>query len=458
MDTTPEDLEMLCLAALSYRGFSDVDLPVPHTDELRAAITRGLGALTPLRGRWQLVWGPVWYRAPFSVFDDGVVYVARSATPPPHRYVIAIRGTNPIAAFDWIFGDLWVGAQARWPYGDPLATRGAKISLSSALGLSVIRQMRSAPPRDGICADLRQALDDTLGAAARRLGSLAVSLGGRIAGRLRGVREEARGILEELSTARRARRGLPVEAQVKALVGEWTSSRRTRLFQLVADAIETIGDRHAFDLLRLIEGGARLRSQLAPGVDLVTFFKTVLESARPGVDVTVAGHSKGGALASTVALWLADTQGGEAVPEDRWDPQRKAVVRCHSYAGPTAGNVEFVAHSNEVIGANCRRITNPLDVVTLAWDAHDLETIAHLYDPDVARVPGLEELVGVIAAQVDGLGYRHVGLHHVALDGAVERSERLFPGQVIHQHLAGYLAALDRDRSTNVLDFFSPFV
>lgn len=234
----------------------------------------------------------------------------------------------------------------------------------------------------------------------------------------------------------------PTAAQITALVKTWQAVQRSATFQLVADAVDAVDDRFGLDTLVLLDRDARWQSELAEGVDLLTFLATQVEQADDDVEVTVAGHSKGGGLASTIALWLADTQGTSFVdPTQRWDARHKATVRCFSFAGPTAGNAAFAAHSDRVIGERCRRVTNPLDVVTLAWQAADVDTIATLY-PGVHVIPGLAELATVIKGQVETLDYRHVGNLHVPLQTAVDPTRRLFLPQALHQHLEAYLQAL----------------
>ena len=46
--------EMLVLAALSYRGFSDILRGNLHERGVGARIESGLAALAPVRGRWDL--------------------------------------------------------------------------------------------------------------------------------------------------------------------------------------------------------------------------------------------------------------------------------------------------------------------------------------------------------------------------------------------------------------------
>jgi Lipase (class 3) len=100
------------------------------------------------------------------------------------------------------------------------------------------------------------------------------------------------------------------------------------------------------------------------------------EAAVRPITVHVCGHSLGGALAATLALWLEDTRAG-------WDPARRASLSVLAVAGPTVGNPEFAAYSNSQIGSRITRLYNPLDVIPLHWNLADLDTIRNLYVPVV---------------------------------------------------------------------------
>src|SRR5262245_20807235 len=132
-----DDPVMLTLAALTYRGFQDILPGEPHDFIVRRAIQDGLDTFPLLRGQWTLVWGPVTSRIPIAVFDSKAMYVVQSVASP-HRLVVAIRGTNPVASTDWLFGDLLVDTTVRWPY----AADAAAVSGSTALGLEMLQGMR----------------------------------------------------------------------------------------------------------------------------------------------------------------------------------------------------------------------------------------------------------------------------------------------------------------------------
>ena len=167
---TPEQV-MLTLAGLAYRGFHDLLPGEPHAVVVRRAVQGGLDTLAPVRGEWELVWGPVTSRLPLGVvFDSNAMYVVRNRQAR-HRYVVALRGTHPISSSDWLFGDLLVRRTVRWPF----ATDGAAISVSTALGLTELQAMRArlacysfAGPTAGNAAFVGQ-LDARLGARQRHV-------------------------------------------------------------------------------------------------------------------------------------------------------------------------------------------------------------------------------------------------------------------------------------------------
>lgn len=117
------------------------------------------------------------------------------------------------------------------------------------------------------------------------------------------------------------------------------------------------------------------------GTTLLDFLRTIVSEK---VHITVAGHSLGGALAPTLALWLADTAQGLVFP---WDPKKNATIGAQSFAGPTAGNGAFAFHSGVKLGTLLSPVYNTLDVVPHAWqelNTPSLSELAKIYAPDLA--------------------------------------------------------------------------
>jgi hypothetical protein len=377
---------MLTLAGLAYRGFHDLLRGQSHVHAVQRALLDGLHTLEPVRDEWTLVWGPATSRSGPDLFDAAAMYVVQSRREPT-RYVVAIRGTNPVAASDWLMGDFWVGTTVPWPYAP--SADGAAISASTALGFSKLQAMRS--PR----LSLAPAVD--AGAPARDLDALA--------GQIDGIDTSWRRLASEPTM--------------------WLRDEVERLKRATALRWENL----------------RPRSQAAPpaeaGLDLLGFLAGEAQAATGPLDVVVTGHSKGGALAPVVALWLRELL---ASPDghERWDVERGARVSCHAFAGPTPGNAGLADRIDRVLGADHHHLRNANDVVTHAWQVDELEEIPSLYAP---RGAGLERLIGLVVAKTREIGYRQARTGVTTFAGRLDAS-RSFASEFVHQHLEAYLAEL----------------
>jgi Lipase (class 3) len=430
---------MLCLAGISYRGFYEVGLGRPADEHLRAAIERGLNTLAPLRDSWDLVWGPAYYRGPLSLFDEKLVYVVRERNVS-QRYVVVVRGTNPISAADWLFGDLWTGRQTAWRYGGGQA----RVSLSAALSLAIVQGLRSQGPRHDATARIWDSIDARLTRLRDEAHTLARPLYRLTDAALEPLRRQFLQALQHLAAVEQgAGRQTADEARLSECLDLWRSTPRKLLFEVIDRVAAVAGDHLDRLLLSWIERDALFRNSLGSGSDLRSFLAAAVEDASGPVDVIVAGHSKAGALASTVALWLAETQGDRVAEAERWDPGRRARVHCYSYAGPTAGNAEFARRSDSLLGSRCHRTWNRLDIVPYAWGLTDLTKVPDLYLPDIGRVGLVADLVDAIQQQVRPLSYTQIGGVVHELNGKLAPEKPYFFAQLAHQHFDAYLAALD---------------
>lgn len=380
------DQVMLTLAGLAYRGFHDLLRGKPHAEAVREALLDGLHTLPPVRDEWTLVWGPVTSRSGPDLFDAAAMYVVQSRREPS-RYVVAIRGTNPIAASDWLLGDFWVGTTMPWPYAP--AADGVAISASTALGLSKLQAMRAprttleaqaAPGRPGVGPEAMQSQVADIEAAWRRL-----------------VSEPTMWLRDQVDRLRRA----------TAL--RWENLRPR--------SVPAPPDDAGLDLLGLLTAEAR--------------------AAAGPLDVAITGHSKGGALAPVVALWLREllASGDHA---ERWDGGRGARVSCHAFAGPTPGNAGLAARIDEILGPDHHHLRNANDVVTHAWQVDELLAIPSLYAP---RGAWLERLIPLIVEKVRAIDYRQARAGVTTFAGPLDES-RSFAAEFVYHHLEAYLAEL----------------
>jgi hypothetical protein len=388
-----DDKTMLALAALTYRGFglhSEAAVDTVLRRSLPNVEAEGLG-------RWDLVWGPATFRVPTSFFDDAMMYVAREARPAGGRarYVIAIRGTNPVSMFDWVFGDLWVRLPVSWT--PAAAGPPALISASTAMGLAIIQHLAAETPPS-------------------KAGRLA-SIGNSIAGVLqelasRAPELEPRTVLTDSAAISDEKLIERIEDLSSGVMRSQVVSRLSTRFAGLK-AVQAAADRAIFDqLLRQISASQGL------GETLLQFLNRAVGQ---NANVVVTGHSKGGALAIAAALWLAET----------WAPARQAEVECYSFAGPTAGNAAFAQRYNARLGNRTRRIVNPRDVVPQAWVPENLDALRGFY-------PILGPAITTLTDAIAPLGHTHVG------GELIEVKSKDTPGnllqKLIYNHLDAYLA------------------
>ena len=125
---------MLSHAFASYIGSGSPAFSRDHLDNIETNIHEALVTWPALTEEgWELVWGPVSVELlPISIFDINLMYVARNIKDP-HRYVIAIRGTNPFSLPNWMLEDFLVAKQKNWLFA-PGSFR-PKISLATFNGL-----------------------------------------------------------------------------------------------------------------------------------------------------------------------------------------------------------------------------------------------------------------------------------------------------------------------------------
>src|SRR5690242_18244656 len=109
-----QDQVMLSLSFLSYLGFYETSYGIQASDRTYRSIAKGLKD-TSCTANWEIAWGPALYRLPLTVFDENLMFVVKSTDPDP-RYVIVIRGTNPLSITNWLLQDFSVVTQTPWPY------------------------------------------------------------------------------------------------------------------------------------------------------------------------------------------------------------------------------------------------------------------------------------------------------------------------------------------------------
>lgn len=137
-----------------------------------------------------------------------------------------------------------------------------------------------------------------------------------------------------------------------------------------------------------------------PQPTLLEFLKS--QTTAP-IHLCITGHSLGGCLAGTMALYLKENPG-------LWDNSNKSDVSCITFAAPTAGNSEFANHSDakfkgdsawpnwdQSLGTSCDAVRCNLDVAPMAWIASNLynasnssSPLFNIYQPNLDPVDSLD--------------------------------------------------------------------
>jgi hypothetical protein len=120
-----------------------------------------------------------------------------------------------------------------------------------------------------------------------------------------------------------------------------------------------------------------LTTQMWDGnVLLLDYLKQVTSQASKPVEITVAGHSLGGAMAPSLALLLVDRQA-------EWDEKKTATVKVVALAGFSPGNEAFANYYDATLGDKTDRLWNQSDIVPNLWEIESMRKIPAIYEPEL---------------------------------------------------------------------------
>ncbi len=118
-------------------------------------------------------------------------------------------------------------------------------------------------------------------------------------------------------------------------------------------------------------------------------------------NIIVSGHSLGGALSPTYALYLADTL-------SQWSQEENVQISVMALAGATPGDAAFSNYYTSRLGATTNRVWNQFDVVPHGFEADMLKKVKSIYD-------GTFHTPGYISLVIDGLVLATANKHYTQL-------------------------------------------
>ncbi len=152
-------------------------------------------------------------------------------------------------------------------------------------------------------------------------------------------------------------------------------------------------------ILFAMQGATYQGGTPGPATSLLSFLLTQTSSA---INLCVTGHSLGGCLAGTLALYLKDNP-------TLWDTSAKSNISCITFAAPTAGNAAFATYSDSrfsgaanppnwdpTLGTTCDAVRCNLDVAPMAWIASNLSAsttsspLFAIYAPPNVQPPNID--------------------------------------------------------------------
>jgi Lipase (class 3) len=213
----------------------------------------------------------------------------------------------------------------------------------------------------------------------------------------------------------------------------------------------------------------------------------LLSQTSSAINLCVTGHSLGGCLAGTLALYLKDNP-------SMWDTSGKSNVSCITFAGPTAGNATFATYSDSrfagtlnppnwdpSLGTTCDAVRCNLDVAPMAWISSNLSAsptsspLFSIYQPNLnfinmdfgsyaAWVLVLQEVLPDMAAMLSSQDYAQIVAGAAPVQGTFNTAYtptadtlvaylQAFIAQAAYQHSFSYPIVLQVPvlNSTNII-------
>jgi hypothetical protein len=211
-----------------------------------------------------------------------------------------------------------------------------------------------------------------------------------------------------------------------------------------AEALVSEGTATALDMRRGLRPAAGLAGE---GKSLAEALVSILEASPGPCAIHFTGHSLGGLLAPTMALWFLDYLEAEG----RQDLSARLRLDVYAYAGPSAGNKAYADYLAARV-PGLRRYANPLDIAPRAWEPASMAELPGLYLPAIKMQPVTSSLYRLCLGITKDKGYAQPGAAIPVPARVVPAKAGLFLLEASYQHAVPYLDILQPERKAMIID------
>ena len=441
-----------------------------------------------LIGEWELVWGVSVEQRPTSNVADATMFVAKYLSYPGKRkakylnyegygnldpkeeykefheenktqYVISIAGTNPFSIFATLFQDLSLFKTRSWNKGEPWSKdvidktsrrNEPAISSGASRGLKVhLTKMRSNTG-ELLLDFLKRAVKDEVNEKKEIVDWLQTQFD-QITEELNKLKTELETQNEDESKTEETQNEDESKTKVKKQKREIQEiTKSIQEIQTIQDALKkrsTYGLlNEAYSLLdkaydiwskaqeKLKTGTQQLKekddtSETADqnsddGFDLQKFKDQAKNEAQ--IEIIVAGHSLGGALAQILALALKERQ-------NEWDKNGLCKIRVVTVGNPCFTNDKFVSRYESQLGKDSTyRFWCDMDLIpSLTNNTGKLSTI---YEPDIPGNVAITTLTDILRQSIKQNKYTHISHKPAAFNGYKGKFNEKFALQYINEN------------------------
>jgi triacylglycerol lipase len=167
------------------------------------------------------------------------------------------------------------------------------------------------------------------------------------------------------------------------------------------------------------------------------------------IKLNITGHSLGGLLSTTLALWLHDKLLERGL-------HQYVDFNIYAFAAPTAGNQHFVDYTQSVFNGKYKCFINEYDIVTHTWVKEKVDNLSNIYGKNIELRQWEKNILNQLSGMLNKFTNIELqGYHRLVSDGddrnkvIIESSviefllfTTTYFREIIYQHIIPYVYCL----------------